>query len=101
MGKIVFSRFLGLDLSRVAYATKNDSRCYDNNGKRNGYYGPMDPSKQQTYNFIEDFFEEISQVFPEKYLHLGGDEVDFKCWYEIQSVFLDKSFFSGRATQRS
>ena len=56
----------------------------------------MDPSKQQTYNFIEDFFEEISQVFPEKYLHLGGDEVDFKCWYEIQSVFLDKSFFGLR-----
>ena len=32
----------------------------------------MDPSKQQTYNFIEDFFKEISQVFPEKYLHLGA-----------------------------
>ena len=50
-------------------------------GHKNGYYGPMNPTKKRVYAFLEEFFEEISQVFPEKYLHLGGDEVDMKCWY--------------------
>ena len=45
-----------------------------------GKHGPMDPTKQEVYQFVQAFFEEITQVFPEKYLHLGGDEVDFKCW---------------------
>ena len=56
------------------------SRCYDDSGQKNGKHGPMDPTKQEVYQFVEAFFEEITQVFPEKYLHLGGDEVDFKCW---------------------
>ena len=56
------------------------TECYDNMGHKNGYYGPMNPTKKRVYAFLEEFFEEISQVFPEKYLHLGGDEVDMKCW---------------------
>ena len=62
------------------FFTLNFCRCYDNLGQKNGFYGPMNPTKKRVYAFLEAFFEEISQVFPEKYLHLGGDEVDFKCW---------------------
>ena len=33
-------------------------------GHKNGYYGPMNPTKKRVYAFLEEFFEEISQVFP-------------------------------------
>ena len=56
------------------------TRCYGPDGRKNGHFGPMNPTKDELYIFIDSFFKEVTQVFPDKYLHLGGDEVDFKCW---------------------
>lgn len=53
--------------------------CYSGNAT-NGYYGPIDPSREANYDFLRKFFMEVITVFPEYYVHLGGDEVDFDCW---------------------
>ncbi|XP_065050975.1 beta-hexosaminidase subunit beta-like [Rhopilema esculentum] len=52
----------------------------------NGNFGPIDPTKEANYKFLEKLFQEVAQVFPDKYLHLGADEVDFTCWKQNKKI---------------
>lgn len=54
--------------------------CYDAKGHPNGVLGPMNPTNANLYEFLGHLFAEIVQVFPDQYVHLGGDEVQFDCW---------------------
>lgn len=54
--------------------------CYSG-GIPTGTFGPVNPALPSTYKFIERLFKEVSSVFPDSYIHLGGDEVDLSCWY--------------------
>jgi hexosaminidase len=41
---------------------------------------PMDPTNPAVYTFLENFLTEASTIFPDNWLHLGGDEVNYQCW---------------------
>nr|XP_027229443.1 beta-hexosaminidase subunit alpha-like [Penaeus vannamei] len=53
--------------------------CYTNSTP-DGTFGPIDPANDANYDFLKSFFTEVTQRFPDHYVHLGGDEVDFSCW---------------------
>eukprot|EP01106_Pelomyxa_sp_JSP_P000973 TRINITY_DN1143_c0_g1_i5.p1 TRINITY_DN1143_c0_g1~~TRINITY_DN1143_c0_g1_i5.p1 ORF type:complete len:516 (+),score=96.17 TRINITY_DN1143_c0_g1_i5:68-1549(+) len=47
---------------------------------------PLDPTIDFTYTLIQGLFLEMSTIFPEEYIHTGGDEVVYGCWSENPNV---------------
>jgi hexosaminidase len=46
----------------------------------------LDPSREETYAFLDTFFEEMTALFPDPYFHIGGDEVEPRQWNESVRV---------------
>jgi hexosaminidase len=40
----------------------------------------MDPTREETYKFIDKFIAEMAKFFPDDYFHIGGDEVNGHQW---------------------
>lgn len=40
----------------------------------------LDVTQEKTYKFLDKLIGEMVQLFPDTYLHIGGDEVDDKPW---------------------
>jgi len=55
----------------------------------------MDPTREEVYDFLDGFFEEMTGLFPDDYIHIGGDEINAKHWKENQSIqqFMKKNEF--------
>lgn len=46
-----------------------------------GVFDPaMDVTKDSTYTFLNVFIGEMAELFPDRYFHIGGDEVNGKQW---------------------
>ncbi|PYV51085.1 MAG: beta-N-acetylhexosaminidase [Acidobacteria bacterium] len=46
-----------------------------------GVFDPaMDPTRESTYKFLDQFIGEMAQLFPDQFFHIGGDEVNGKQW---------------------
>ena len=40
----------------------------------------FDPTRKATYKFFNKFFKEMASLFPDEYIHIGGDENNGKQW---------------------
>jgi hexosaminidase len=46
-----------------------------------GVFDPaMNPSEERTYQFLDEFIGEMAHLFPDRYFHIGGDEVNGQEW---------------------
>ena len=60
-----------------------------------GIFDPtLDPTNEATYKLLEVFFAEMSALFPDAYMHIGGDENEGKQWAanpRIQAFMKEKN----------
>lgn len=62
----------------------------------------INPIREETYEFLDKFFEEMSALIPGEYLHIGGDENNGKQWKanpEIQKYMQENNFKDTHALQ--
>lgn len=55
-------------------------------GPGTGVSYPLNPTVDATYAFLTEFLSEVTTVFSDEYLFLGGDEVPTQCWESSPSV---------------
>src|SRR5471030_300565 len=46
----------------------------------------LDPGNEKVYAFADALVGELTQIFPDPYLHIGGDEVDATQWKNSQPI---------------
>lgn len=46
----------------------------------------LDPAREETYEFLASFLEEMAELFPDDHVHLGGDEVEGSRWEEDPEI---------------
>jgi hexosaminidase len=68
-----------------------------------GIFEPaLDPTREQTYKFLDAFLGEMAALFPDAYMHIGGDENEGKQWDrnpQIQAFMKEKSIKDNHALQ--
>jgi hexosaminidase len=52
-------------------------------GQAKDFSEPLCPCKETTFEFAENVFTEIAELFPSKYIHLGADEVEKSSWKNV------------------
>lgn len=71
--------------------------------RRPGIFEPtLDPTREETYKFLEVFFGEMAALFPDAYMHIGGDENTGKQWDanpKIQAFMKEKGIKDNHALQ--
>jgi hexosaminidase len=68
-----------------------------------GIFEPaLDPTRDETYKFLDGFLGEMATLFPDAYMHIGGDENEGKQWDRnprIQAFMKEKGIKDNHALQ--
>ncbi len=63
-----------------------------------GVFEPlMDPLNQELYDMLGDVFDEVTELFPDEYFHIGGDEPNYAQWKnsEKHQQFIEENNIDG------
>lgn len=71
--------------------------------RRAGIFEPaLDPTRDDVYKFLDTFLGEMAALFPDAYMHIGGDENEGKQWDRnptIQAFMKEKGIPNNHALQ--
>lgn len=71
----------------LAYPELGSGTKLDEIERRWGVFRPLlDPSNPKVYRFVEEVVKELTELFPDHYLHIGGDEIDDRDWQENTQI---------------
>ena len=62
----------------------------------------FDPTREETYSFLDGFIGEMARIFPDAYWHVGGDENNGKQWSanpQIQEFMRKRGIIDNAALQ--
>jgi hexosaminidase len=63
----------------------------------------MDPTREEVYGFLDSFFREMARLFPDPFVHIGGDEVSGKTHWNtnprVQQFMREHRLDGNRALQ--
>lgn len=51
-----------------------------------GMHRTVNPGKEETYAVLRTIYQELSELFPGRYIHIGGDEVAKNGWNSLPEV---------------
>ena len=54
--------------------------CVDEDGRRLTFSWDLCPGNEGTFRLLESVLEEVMDIFPSRYIHIGGDEAVMKDW---------------------
>ena len=66
-----------IDMPGHATAANKAYPEYSGGGSKAHPEFTFNPGKEQTYGYLTAILKEVAQLFPSKFIHLGGDEVHF------------------------
>jgi hexosaminidase len=71
--------------------------------RKPGIFEPaLDPTREEVYKFLDTFLGEMAALFPDAYIHIGGDENEGKQWDrnpKIQAFMKEKGIKDNHALQ--
>ena len=67
--------------SNAALVAYPQFACLDSTGKQLLFQGEFCP-KDESIAFVNDILDEVMEIFPSKYIHIGGDEASKTAWHK-------------------
>ena len=47
---------------------------------------PLNPTLPEVYDFVGALYQEVAALFPDSFMHIGGDEVNLDCWKQDPAI---------------